>query len=96
MCSALRHPPKRHPSICSGALSYRLPPKSRFLYLISKASESLTGRGIRSLIDGKTVLVGNKRLMDESGVATDTLDFDAERLAGEGKTPMFVASGALY
>lgn len=55
--------------------------------------ESLTGRGIRSLIDGKTVLVGNKRLMDESGVATDTLDFDAERLAGEGKTPMFVAFG---
>lgn len=55
--------------------------------------ESLTGRGIRVTLDGKTVLVGNKRLMDESGIATNELDLDAERLADEGKTPMFVAFG---
>jgi Cu+-exporting ATPase len=39
------------------------------------------------------VLVGNRRLMDERGVDVSALAGDAERLAGEGKTPMYVAIG---
>ncbi len=36
------------------------------------------------------VLLGNRRLLDERGYATGDLEAAAERLAEEGKTPMFV------
>ena len=37
------------------------------------------------------MLVGNRKLMDESGVDVFKLDEKAAALAGAGKTPMFVA-----
>jgi Cu+-exporting ATPase len=37
------------------------------------------------------VLAGNRKLMDERGVTLGELEADADRLAGEGKTPMFIA-----
>jgi P-type E1-E2 ATPase len=37
------------------------------------------------------VLVGNRKLMDESGVDVSALEEKATALAGAGKTPMFVA-----
>jgi len=37
------------------------------------------------------VLLGNRRLMEERGVPLGGLEGEAERLAEEGKTPMFVA-----
>jgi Cu+-exporting ATPase len=52
---------------------------------------SLTGRGIEARIDGKAVLAGNRKLMDEHGVSLTGLDAGAGRLAEEGKTPMYVA-----
>jgi P-type E1-E2 ATPase len=42
-------------------------------------------------VDGHSVLVGNRKLMDESGVDVFKLDEKAAALAGAGKTPMFVA-----
>ena len=58
---------------------------------------SVTGRGIEATIDGKTVLAGNRTLMDERGVDLSALDMASDRLAGEGKTPMYVAvDGQLY
>jgi len=30
--------------------------------------ESITGKGVRATVDGRHVLVGNRRLLDESGV----------------------------
>ncbi len=53
--------------------------------------ESLTGRGIRARVDGRDVLVGNRRLLQENGIAADALDAEAQRLAGDGKTPMLFA-----
>ncbi len=52
---------------------------------------SLTGRGIEAKIDGKSVLVGNRKLMDEKKV--DLLEFAnvSDELANEGKTPMYAA-----
>ncbi|MBI4201666.1 MAG: heavy metal translocating P-type ATPase [Chloroflexi bacterium] len=52
---------------------------------------SLTGKGIQVSIDGRQVLVGNRRLLDEAGMETQTLETKAEALALQGKTPMFVA-----
>jgi Cu2+-exporting ATPase len=53
--------------------------------------ESVAGHGIRAEVDGHAVLVGNRKLMDESGVDVFELEEKAAALAGAGKTPMFVA-----
>ncbi len=53
--------------------------------------ESLTGRGIEAVIGGKTVLAGNRKLMDERQISLHGLTEESDRLAGEGKTPMYVA-----
>ncbi|MDR2480852.1 MAG: heavy metal translocating P-type ATPase [Spirochaetaceae bacterium] len=37
------------------------------------------------------ILVGNRKLMDERGISLAELEGDSDRLAGEGKTPMYVA-----
>ncbi|MDR2486701.1 MAG: heavy metal translocating P-type ATPase [Clostridiales Family XIII bacterium] len=52
---------------------------------------SLTGQGIEAGIGGHTVLAGNRKLMDGRGIALEALETDSDRLAGEGKTPMYVA-----
>ena len=53
--------------------------------------ESVAGHGIRAEVDGHAVLIGNRKLMDESGVDVFELEEKAAALAGAGKTPMFVA-----
>ncbi|MDQ2636210.1 MAG: heavy metal translocating P-type ATPase, partial [Actinomycetota bacterium] len=60
---------------------------------ISRAStfESVTGQGVRAQVDGRSVLVGNARLLKESSVDASMLTADLERLAEDGKTPMLVA-----
>jgi P-type Cu+ transporter len=53
--------------------------------------QSLTGKGIRGSVDGKTVLVGNAALLEDAGVNSGGLVADADRLAADGKTPLLVA-----
>jgi Cu2+-exporting ATPase len=53
--------------------------------------EARAGRGIRAVVDGRTVLVGNAQLMAEAGIDPGPLAARAATLAGEGKTPVFVA-----
>jgi Cu2+-exporting ATPase len=53
--------------------------------------EAIAGQGIRAEVDGHAVLVGNLKLMDESGVDVFGLEERATALAERGKTPMFVA-----
>ena len=58
--------------------------------------ELLPGRGLRATLSGRTVLAGNRRLMEEGGVDISTLSEKADALAGQGETPMFFAAdGAL-
>lgn len=52
---------------------------------------SLTGRGIKATIDGREVLIGNQRLMQEYEVQTQSLRAEAQRLQAEAKTAMWVA-----
>jgi len=49
----------------------------------------IPGRGIEATVDGRRVLIGNAHLMSERGLSPD--EVTAQRLAGEGKTPMFVS-----
>jgi Cu2+-exporting ATPase len=54
--------------------------------------EAVAGHGIRAEVDGHDVLVGNRRLMDESRVDVFRLEERATTLAEAGKTPMYVAA----
>ncbi len=53
--------------------------------------EALTGRGIRVNVNGNQVLAGNLKLMKEQQISIEHLEAAADRLAGEGKTPMYIA-----
>ena len=55
--------------------------------------ENLSGRGLRAVVNGETVLAGNRRLLEEDGVDVSPLLAEAERLSGQGQTPMFFAKG---
>jgi len=52
---------------------------------------AIPGHGVSGRIDGHDVLFGNAKLMRDRNVTIDMLLGDWERLAGEGKTPMYVA-----
>jgi Cu+-exporting ATPase len=76
--------------------------------IVNKASEnnlnltepasfnSITGLGIEAIIDGKSILIGNKRLMEKNGIAGTTacgLSRDDDNLAQQGKTPIYISIG---
>ncbi len=52
---------------------------------------SETGRGVSAEVDGRQLLVGNLRWMQERGLGLDGLGADVDRLQGEGKTAILVA-----
>ena len=56
-----------------------------------EAFNSITGRGISARVLGEDILIGNKQLMDDSGIDSSNFIADGDRLAHEGKTPMYVA-----
>ena len=51
---------------------------------------SFTGRGIEAEINGRRILAGNKKLMDEKGFCLEQRGTISNRLAKEGKTPMYI------
>ncbi|WP_040208449.1 heavy metal translocating P-type ATPase [Neobacillus jeddahensis] len=52
--------------------------------------KAIPGHGIEVKIDGKNILLGNRKLMVESNISLEELESVSDRLAGEGKTPMYV------
>jgi Cu+-exporting ATPase len=56
---------------------------------------AIPGRGIEAKISPLptpcSLLIGNKKLMEERGVSFTELETESDRLAAEGKTPMYVA-----
>ncbi len=53
--------------------------------------EAVTGRGVRGSVDGKAVLFGNARFMNEQGIALGDLPVRAAQLAAEAQTPIYLA-----
>ncbi|WP_217476349.1 heavy metal translocating P-type ATPase [Stutzerimonas stutzeri] len=49
-------------------------------------SQSLTGRGIAGDLDGRSLALGNRRLLDDSGLQPGELASKAEAWEGEGRT----------
>ena len=56
----------------------------------ASGEDETIGEGIKVAVGGKEVLIGNKKLMEDRNIEL-TLVTESERLAMEGKTPMFVA-----
>jgi Cu+-exporting ATPase len=53
--------------------------------------EALRGKGVRGVVDGKSVLVGSRVLLEEHGVDVAAMEDEMRRLEDEGKTAMLVA-----
>jgi P-type Cu+ transporter len=52
---------------------------------------SITGKGVIGIVDGQTVTLGNRALLEDLHIAVGDLPAQAEALRREGQTVMFVA-----
>ena len=53
--------------------------------------DSVTGKGMQAVVDGRNVLIGNLRLLVDADIMVGDFEQVAQSLADAGKTPMFVA-----
>jgi Cu2+-exporting ATPase len=66
--------------------------EQRGLALIEPSGfEAFPGRGLTATVDGHELSVGNANLLEARGVPLDGLRGEAEELAGQGKTAMYIA-----
>ena len=59
----------------------------------SSGFESMTGKGIAGSVDGRSVALGNARLMADIGIGLGPLEDQAEALRADGATVLYVAVG---
>jgi P-type Cu+ transporter len=57
----------------------------------AESFEYLTGKGVTGQVDGRRVVLGNRRLLEEVGVDADNLAGEGNALRQEGQTVMLVA-----
>jgi len=57
----------------------------------AESFEALPGRGVQCTVEGKTVLLGNRKLMEEKSVPTTQLENTLTMLESQGKTAMLLA-----
>lgn len=53
--------------------------------------ESISGHGVKAIVEGKHVIVGNIKLIKDNGIDMVLLQNDIDRLLSEGKTLMLIA-----
>ena len=58
--------------------------------------EAITGHGITANIEGKEVLVGNRKLMEDHQVDIGAVDSEIEQYEYEGKTAMLIAIDQVF
>ena len=54
--------------------------------------DAIPGHGIEAIVGGKKIFMGNLKLMRDKQLDADKFIIDAERLAKEGKTPMYIST----
>ncbi|MBC6696064.1 copper-translocating P-type ATPase [Terrisporobacter mayombei] len=64
--------------------------KSLGFYKVDKFM-AIPGHGIEVILDNRDILLGNKKLMDSKNIDILNLEKKSDELAGQGKTPMYVA-----
>ena len=63
----------------------------RDLYLAPVENfNSPVGKGVTGSVDGRKLVIGNRRIMTEAGIDTSSLDQSADELRREGATAIFV------
>jgi Cu+-exporting ATPase len=72
-------------AIVNGALAKQLE------LLTIETFEAIPGHGIKVRINNKKILLGNRKLMLVNDIHLSTSESNSDRLAEEGKTPMFIA-----
>jgi Cu+-exporting ATPase len=80
--------PSEHPlaqAIVQAATARELAPPE------PEAFEAVPGHGVEATVEGRRVLLGNRKLMRRAGVDTQALDDEVASLQGEGKTAMYLA-----
>lgn len=60
-------------------------------FLKTDTFNAIPGHGIEVTINGQHLLLGNKKLMDESHISLANLASISDKLASQGKTPMYIA-----
>ncbi|HEY5931432.1 MAG TPA: heavy metal translocating P-type ATPase, partial [Nitrospira sp.] len=53
--------------------------------------EAVPGHGVKATIDGRSLVLGNFKMMEREKIPLGILDAESVRLGDEGKTPMFIA-----
>jgi Cu+-exporting ATPase len=80
--------PSEHPlaaAVVAGA-------RSRELIMSEPAGfDSITGKGVRAKVDGRSILIGSPALLRDAGIDTTALEVEADQLSADGKTPLLVA-----
>jgi len=56
-----------------------------------KDFDAITGQGISVTIEDMRLLIGNLKLMTEKEIFVEEIKTDSDMLAGQGKTPMYIA-----
>jgi Cu+-exporting ATPase len=59
----------------------------------AEAFEAVPGHGIKVTVEGREVLVGNRRLMKLNGIDTADIEDTLQALEAQGKTAMIIAVG---
>ncbi|AEB30572.1 copper transporter ATPase [Carnobacterium sp. 17-4] len=72
-------------AIVHGAENKKLP------LLKTQTFNALPGHGIEVTIENQSLLLGNKKLMVDRGISLDAVESISDKLASEGKTPMYIA-----
>ena len=57
----------------------------------AQSFEAIPGHGMQAVVDGREVLVGNRKLMADRGIALEALVQEAQDLEGGGRTVVYAA-----
>ena len=61
--------------------------------LRAESFQSITGKGVTGIVDGRRVALGNNKLLDALGISDREAADEAERLRQEGRTAVFLVVG---
>ena len=65
--------------------------KTKVELVKSEDFEALPGRGVKCIVNGRTVFLGNRKLMQEKGISTEDVETEIVKLETDGKTAMILA-----
>lgn len=64
--------------------------------LTSEAFQTQTGAGVSGQVNGAHILVGTRRLLQQHGIATESIESAIQQLEAQGKTVMLIAKDNQY